>query len=409
MSRSHSSLLVIGGTYAERCEFPRYEEVYGSGLRAASVLANTGIEIKFRTVANEEFERHARLKSASFGFDLEVTQSDIGHRFWYLHTLAGGELAPAPSTHVPSLTIDTECALQFGMVDATAKIRAKSLVYDPQSPALPSSLLATGSIAERVAIVLNRREAFGLTGNKDISGAAQQIRRMDNASVVVIKDGPRGAFVCDLSGESWVPVFVTPRCFLLGSGDVFSAIFAREWAVKGAAPIEAATAASVAAASWCDSTIIPLQEDIGEIGAIAKKFGQSPSRPRLYLAGPFFCAAQLWWVAHARRVLTDLGFSVFSPYHDIGVADLANADIAKQDIAALKRCEVVFALLDGLDPGTLFEIGVARTHGIPVVGLRTEGSFGLHETMLQGTGCTLFDDFGSAAYHAFWAASGSEV
>jgi nucleoside 2-deoxyribosyltransferase len=93
------------------------------------------------------------------------------------------------------------------------------------------------------------------------------------------------------------------------------------------------------------------------------------------------------------------------PYHDVGVGGLKNAEIAKLDLEALQGCGVVFALLDSLDPGTIFEIGYARSKNIPVVCLRTEGAVGVHETMLDGTGCALFDDFGSAAYHAYWAAT----
>lgn len=404
MSCPHTSLVVIGGTYAEECAFPRYTDIYGSGLRAACALADSGLAITLETAANAAFARHAQLKAATFKIGLRIAASDSAHRFWYLHTLSGGELSPPPPATAPAHVVEAECVLQFGMVEAAFSAKAQSLVYDPQSPSNPKSLRSTGSSAQRIAIVLNAREALRLAQTKDITTAAERILKDEQVDVVVVKDGPRGALVCVPSGHRWAPVFLSPRCFLVGSGDVFSAIFAREWGAKGIDPFEAAVTASRSTAAWCNSPIFPLQmADVA--GLTARDFAKRPAPPRVYLAGPFFTAAQLWWVGHSKRVLEELGFSVFSPYHDVGVGGLKNAEIAKLDLEALQGCGVVFALLDSLDPGTIFEIGYARSKNIPVVCLRTEGAVGVHETMLDGTDCALFDDFGSAAYHAYWAAT----
>jgi nucleoside 2-deoxyribosyltransferase len=369
-------------------------------------LADSGLAITYETTANAEFARHAQLKAATHGITLRVTPSEHAYRFWYLHTLSGGELSPPRQPFNIKQVVEAECVLQFGMVDECFAVNAQCLVYDPQAPADPKSLRSIGSSANRTAIVLNYREASRLAQEKNIATAAQKIREDEKVEVVVVKDGPRGALVCGPAGTKWAPVFVTPRCFLVGSGDVFSAIFAREWGAKGIDPFDAAVTASRATAAWCNSPIFPLQT-----AAVAnvreRTFIERQKPPRVYLAGPFFTAPQLWWVGHSRRVLEDLGFSVFSPYHDVGVGGLGSTEIAKQDLDALEGCGVVFALLDSLDPGTIFEIGYARSKNIPVVCLRTEGSIGLHETMLEGTGCALFDDFGSAAYHAYWAATSS--
>ena len=406
MPRSHSSLVVIGGTYGETCAFPRYEDVYGSGLRAACALADSGLAITYETVANAEFVRHAQLKAATHGISLRVTPSEQTYRFWYLHTLSGGKLSPPPQPLSTKQIVEAECALQFGMVEECFSVKAECLIYDPQSPADPRSLRSIGSSAKRTAIVLNYREATTLAQEKNIVTAAQKIRAGEKVEVVIVKDGPRGALVCTEAEAKWAPVFETSRCFLVGSGDVFSAIFAREWGAKGINPFDAAVTASRSTAAWCNSPIFPLQMD-AVAGARERIFVERPKPPRAYLAGPFFTAPQLWWVGHARRVLEDLGFSVFSPYHDVGIGVLRSSEIAKQDLDALEESDVVFALLDSLDPGTIFEIGYARSKNIPVVCLRTEGPVGLHETMLEGTGCELFDDFGSAAYHAYWAATSS--
>lgn len=73
--------------------------------------------------------------------------------------------------------------------------------------------------------------------------------------------------------------------------------------------------------------------------------------------------------------------------------------VAPEDIAGLEASDVVFAILSGMDPGTIFEVGYAIKKDIPVVGLaqnvRPEDL-----KMMAGTGCEIQDDFASAIYRA---------
>ena len=61
----------------------------------------------------------------------------------------------------------------------------------------------------------------------------------------------------------------------------------------------------------------------------------------------------------------------------------------------------MFALLNGVDAGTLFEVGYARALGKPVYALaqsvRSEDL-----KMLEGSGCLIFSDFVTAVHHAAW-------
>jgi len=61
----------------------------------------------------------------------------------------------------------------------------------------------------------------------------------------------------------------------------------------------------------------------------------------------------------------------------------------------------VFAILNGLDTGTVFEVGYAVRKGIPVVAL-AQNVKDEDLKMLTGTGCTVLDDFASALYQAVW-------
>jgi nucleoside 2-deoxyribosyltransferase len=92
---------------------------------------------------------------------------------------------------------------------------------------------------------------------------------------------------------------------------------------------------------------------------------------------------------------------VFSPYHNVGHGPASK--VVPADIKALDESDIVFALADGLDSGTIFEIGYARAKGKPVIVFVQRESEG-DLKMLEGTDCEIVDDFASAIYRATWAA-----
>jgi nucleoside 2-deoxyribosyltransferase len=67
----------------------------------------------------------------------------------------------------------------------------------------------------------------------------------------------------------------------------------------------------------------------------------------------------------------------------------------------LERCDRLFAILDGLDAGTIFEIGYARKLGIPVYAY-AETVSSEDCKMFTGSGCKLFDDYVTAIYATAW-------
>ncbi len=91
---------------------------------------------------------------------------------------------------------------------------------------------------------------------------------------------------------------------------------------------------------------------------------------------------------------------VFSPLHEVGLGE-PGSDVAKQDLDGLDRCTIVFAILDGLDSGTLVEIGYALKMGIPVIAY-VENETNENLTMLVGTGCTIEKDLTTALYKCLW-------
>ena len=63
----------------------------------------------------------------------------------------------------------------------------------------------------------------------------------------------------------------------------------------------------------------------------------------------------------------------------------------------------MFAITDGLDAGTVYEIGYARAKGKPVV-VYCENETVNDKKMMQGSGCRLCNDFVSAVYETLWIA-----
>ncbi|WP_246701514.1 PfkB family carbohydrate kinase [Rhodopseudomonas sp. BR0G17] len=278
------------------------------------------------------------------------------------------------------------------MVEGEAVVRAGRAVYDHQGAedVFPSN----GSSATELAVVLNEAEA----SSEGIELDVKQVLHRHSAQIVVVKRGPRGATVYTSRGASTeVPAYMSKQVFKIGSGDVFSAAFAHFWGEANREPEAAADMASRCVATFVEGHCLPLEAPSDSAHPI-KPFG---SAGRIYLAGPFFDLAQRWLVEEARQAFVELGVRVFSPLHDVGTG-LSSIEIAKADLDGLKACAAVFALLDGADPGTLFEVGYARALGKPVVCLAER--WGAEElTMFAGSGCEVLPDFATAVYRAAWA------
>lgn len=387
-------MIVAGGTYREICDNPRWDRLFGSGLRAAAAITELSKDVTLATYAPLEWAEDIAMSAAAFGVKALITECLMPGTFRYFHQLSTAELEYDGEVDIEPLHVEGDAVLRFGMVAGSAIVRAKYAVFDPQTGADPESFHSNGSVAEHLAIVLNGWEASQTTGLPPEKAGALILAR-ENADVVIIKLGPRGAMVHSRGGSSvLVPPYRSDSVFKIGSGDVFSAAFAYYWADAGLPPDEAADAASRSVAHFVDGHHLPLPG----IEALRHGDAYSPRElPRqVYLAGPFFTLAQRWLVEETRDILTSMGVPVFSPLHDVGTAKSAR-ELASGDLVGLDQSAVVLALLDDADPGTVFEVGYARKAGISVVGY-SEQLDGLHLTMFEGTGCVMESDYTTAVY-----------
>jgi len=87
--------------------------------------------------------------------------------------------------------------------------------------------------------------------------------------------------------------------------------------------------------------------------------------------------------------------------HDVGLGD--GDDVAPKDIEGLKASRCVLALIDGLDTGTVFEVGYARSLAKPVIALAESTPLEALK-MIAGTKCEIVSDFVTAIYRTAWTA-----
>lgn len=402
-------LHVVGGAYLEFCPEPRWWQLFGSGGRAAAALVTLSDGVVLSTYISDDCADMLEALAETFDFRLEVSGVPQTPAFAYAHGLSEPVISPSRSAiaQATPLDVQAENVLRFGFLEGDTVVSGRRVVYDPQDPADPRPFRENGSTAEHLAIVANEREVTLLMGGRPLADIGTVLIEGQGADVVAVKRGAFGALVVTGEGSASVPAFRTDTVWPIGSGDVFSAVFAHYWTERGTDPITAAREASLATAYYCSTRSLPIPSEPSKFPGFAASpldlpdDPQSMPDPQAYLAGPFFTMGERWVINEAKAALESIGMKVFSPLHDVGRGKAA--DVAPADLEGLERSRVVFAVVDGLDAGTLFEVGYARAKGLPVVAFVQNESLG-NLTMLEGSGCRVVDDFTSAVYHTAWSA-----
>lgn len=399
---------VVGGVYKEYCVHPRWNEIYGSAGRAALAIATMGTP----TVLHSYMDKQALEILATKGiycdsFELRATEVTGTVRFRYLHDLAIPLISGIPTTPFSGLDVHEDKVVRFGMLDGDARVDAEWAVYDPQNVREGRPFRENGSKAKHLALVLNSGEAAQMAGRPGAPAAevAPLLAAQQQAEVIIVKMGPLGAYVWTASSVVQVPAYRTSRVWKIGSGDCFVAHFANAWMEQGRTPADAAEIASKATAYYCNTQSFVTPEILAGLqfpAVQASAAYRNGEQRQIYLAGPFFDLSQVWMVDQVRANLSEVGLKVFSPYHDVGLG--AANDVVAKDLGAIKSSHLLFALADGLDAGTIYEIGYARALGKPVV-VYSERDYGSGSLkMMEGSGCVMCSDYTTAIYSALWEA-----
>ena len=396
-------MILLGGTYKEFNEFSSSEVIYGSGIRALETILSLDNNacIDYHTCCRE-FAKIVKLRYASNNnLKWYITDSeDIS--FYYIHPFNLSGINPRPdyfNSNHKFFDIEGDDVLVFGMLEADFRLKSKRVVYDPQTSVRPVLFSKTGSHVEDLAYVLNVHEANVLTGEKDIDKQAGFLFENERCRCVIIKNGAKGAYVYDnsIDKKSYISAYITPKVNCVGTGDVFSATFAYYW-FRGLSAVDSAVLASKSVA--CYATFGTTKD----LSMMLKNFSFSQLVPKhhgqIYLAGPFFSVSQRWLICEFYKALKQENVQVFSPLHNVGIGGVETAEL---DIIGLKKSNVVLAIADGLDAGTMFEVGYAIKQGIPVV-VFNSCEQGNDIQMLAGTGCDIVNDFVTAIYKSIWYA-----
>lgn len=377
-------MYIVGGIYKEQCCVPTWDAVFGSGGRAAAAVSGLTSSCILHAYA-EDFDSEGIASLNKLGIGLRLSPRPNAIVFSYFHPLSRPHIQPSPSEieRQPPIQVSGDAVLRFGFIEGDAIVNAHRAVYDPQTWRNPAIFSENGSIAGELAIVLNELELRFSTGHDDLGLAASDLIKHQGAAVVVVKRGIKGAMIFERGGRKFsVPAYRSPRVFKIGTGDVFSAIFALFWAEKKMHPLEAADIASRSVSAYCTAGRLPLEDDELQnlLPIKCEAFGP------VLLEGMINTLGRRYTMEEARFVLQELGVDVICPALDITVGSTAKS---------------VLIIADGLDDETAKKI-LSKTVEIPKVLLSQRGKQD-EKISVEDSNIITTDDFASSLYLAAWA------
>jgi hypothetical protein len=260
-------MIVVGGSYGERCRFPAWDQLFGSGLRAAIALSDVSPGTTLHTFAPEIWYDDIAATLEGFGLGAALHRVGQPHCFDYLHpfeVIAWSSPIPGP---LPKLDVTGDVILRFGMVEGDAKVTGRRVVYDPQSTL--AAFTENGSTAQELALIVTPRELFQLVGHdKDAPRSDQALRDAalnifdlwPSGSLTLLLKDPLGGLAVFTGDDDprEVPSFSAESYFRIGSGDVLAAAFAHAWGEKNLPTLEAADYAARCLAYFVEGPRLPV-------------------------------------------------------------------------------------------------------------------------------------------------------
>lgn len=374
---------IAGGLYRELCESPFWDTTFGSGGRAAMAIASLSSDVELHTYAST-FDENVLPQLKSKGIRITANSRPTSIAFAYFHPLSIPHIEP-PLKEIKQqnpIYVTGDAVLRFGFIEGDAVVNANRAVYDPQTWRNPQAFSDNGSTANELSIVLNELELQHATGIACQEEAAIQLIKMQNAYSVVVKAGIKGAIVYEKAGKiTHIPAYRSSKVFKIGTGDVFSAIFAFYWAYLGRSAEESADLASRSVALYCDSRqLIFSQSLIKKLSPVT--YAQEA---KILLEGAVDSLGQRYVLEEARLALSELGMTVFCPELSFSTLDIV--------------ADAVLVVDDGLNFDSKNRIKKAVAADIPVVVLRERST--TNTTEIKSTLVT--DDFTTAMYLTAWS------
>lgn len=295
---------IAGGIYIEICESPFWQGIWGSGLRAAMFLSRIDAQLILHGYYGGSLTNLFH-RADDIGIKLNIRQRKNDIAFAYFHSLSDPFVEPpiARMEREESFDLEGRSVLRFGFLEGTARVRGERVVYDPQAPREPEQFFANGSVAEELALVLNEQELRAYSKSDDINRGVRTVLESGGANVIVVKQGIWGALVFAREMAPFqVPMYHSAHTFKIGTGDVFSGVFAYYWAEERRDPREAADLASRAVSQYCQAPTSPIdplklaaaQPVSNEPPSLIGVYGSSTTLGRRYvLQEALFCIRKL--------------------------------------------------------------------------------------------------------------------
>lgn len=252
-------------------------------------------------------------------------------------------------------------------------------------------------ISQTDILFTSRDEMLCYTKSTTDQDAIKVLRKL-GARLIVVKYGMGGSTVyleSDISIQ--IPAFLADFKCTIGAGDVYNAVFLLRYAADRniyQAGVDAALAASVFSEhlkfpEWVEAI---KQLDFSSGARRRTMIMAHPEQlinTRIYLAGHFLSVPMRNWIDSITQLLEAKGFSVFSPYRDVGLLATDASCVDREhcfegDIIALDKSTLIVALLDGLGRGgTSWEIGYAYAKNKPIFGILTDSSLPISNMVMM--------------------------
>lgn len=265
---------VAGGVYEERCKYPTWNQIYGSGLRAAIAVSSVSNAVRLNAYVPREWMADVESTLASFGVTGDLHASEHPMTFEYLHAFYRKAPPEPPPKPYPELSVQDEVVLRFGMMEADARVAGDRVVYDPQSQ--NASFFSNGSTAGSLAMIVGGWELPGTAAayakrrseGKPRSVMPDEATLLDAIialrdlpqppQIILVKDGLGGLIVFQGDQPIRIPSYAAESFFRIGSGDVTAVAFAHAWGELHWDAVEAAHYAARCTAHFVEGPRLPL-------------------------------------------------------------------------------------------------------------------------------------------------------
>lgn len=261
-------MIIAGGTYGERCLYPNWDRIFGSGLRAAVAASGLSHSVTLHTYVPDEWREDVAATLLAFGINAEIKPSSTPITFKYLDSLEKSLIPTPPDIPEEALDVEGDVVLRFGMMEGEARVKGDRVVYDPQSSGALFS--GNGSSARKLAMVVTQAELLELVarlrGQPPATAAEISLREAVIAvrdlpappQIIVVKDALGGLTVFLGDEPNIVPSYAAESYFRIGAGDVIATAFAHAWGELAMESIAAADYAARSLAYFVEGARLPL-------------------------------------------------------------------------------------------------------------------------------------------------------